>query len=107
MGKDLSVLGVGSQLKKLSRTLHEEVTFDKAHVTSVDWRSYPLLTFPEVPAAQVALIGRPEQPSCGAGEASSAPVAAALANAIFDATGLRLRAVPFTAERVKAAFAKA
>ena len=56
---------------------------------------------------QVALIDRPEQPSYGAGEASSAPVAAALGNAIFDATGVRLRSVPFTAKRVKAAFAKA
>ena len=97
----------GNIMQTLSRTLHEEVTFDKARVTSVDWASYPLLTFPEVPALQVALIDRPEQPSYGAGEASSAPVAAALANAIFDATGIRLRAVPFTAERVKAAFAKA
>ena len=97
----------GNIMQTLSRTLHEEVTFDKARVTSVDWASYPLLTFPEVPAVQVALIDRPEQPSYGAGEASSAPVAAALANAIFDATGVRLRAVPFTAQRVKAAFAKA
>jgi len=97
----------GNILQTLSRTLHEEVTFDKARVTSVDWASYPLLSFPEVPAVQVALIDRPEQPSYGAGEASSAPVAAALANAIFDATGVRLRTVPFTAERVKAAFGKA
>jgi nicotinate dehydrogenase subunit B len=97
----------GNIMQTLSRTLHEEVTFDKARVTSVDWASYPLLTFPEVPAVQVALIDRPEQPSYGAGEASSAPVAAALANAIFDATGVRLRTVPFTAERVKAALAKA
>jgi CO/xanthine dehydrogenase Mo-binding subunit len=56
---------------------------------------------------QVALIDRPEQPAYGAGEASSAPVAAALANAVFDATGVRLRSVPFTAERVKAALANA
>ena len=97
----------GNIIQTLSRTLHEEVTFDKARVTSVDWASYPLLTFPEAPAVHVALIDRPEQPSYGAGEASSAPVAAALANAIFDATGIRLRTVPFTAERVKAALAKA
>ena len=96
----------GNIMQTLSRTLHEEVIFDKARVTSVDWASYPLLTFPEAPAVQVALIDRPEQPSYGAGEASSAPVAAALANAIFDATGVRLRTVPFTAERVKAAFAE-
>ena len=97
----------GNILQTLSRTLHEEVTFDKARVTSVDWASYPLLTFPDAPTVQVALVDRPEQPSYGAGEASSAPVAAALANAVFDATGIRLRSVPFTTERVKAALAKA
>ena len=96
----------GNILQTLSRTLHEEVTFDKSRVTSVNWASYPILTFPEVPALQVALIDRPEQPSYGAGEAASAPVAAALANAVFDATGVRLRTVPFTAERVRTAFAK-
>jgi nicotinate dehydrogenase subunit B len=97
----------GNILQTLSRTLHEEVTFDQSRVTSVNWASYPILTFPEAPIVQVALIDRPEQPSYGAGEASSAPVAAALANAVFDATGVRLRTVPFTVERVKAAFAKA
>jgi nicotinate dehydrogenase subunit B len=97
----------GNIMQTLSRTLHEEVTFDKSRVTSVDWVRYPLLRFPEAPAVQVALIDRPEQPAYGAGEAASAPVAAALANAIFDATGVRLRTVPFTTERVKAAFAKA
>jgi CO/xanthine dehydrogenase Mo-binding subunit len=73
----------------------------------VDWASYPILTFPEAPAIEVALIGRPEQPAFGAGEAASAPVAGALANAIFDATGVRLRTVPFTIERLKAALMKA
>lgn len=97
----------GNILQTLSRTLHEEVTFDRSRVTSVDWVGYPLLTFPEAPAVHVELIDRPEQPSYGAGEAASAPVPAALANAIFDATGVRLRRVPFTAERVKAAMAKA
>jgi CO/xanthine dehydrogenase Mo-binding subunit len=95
----------GNILQTLSRTLHEEVTFDQSRVTSVDWARYPILTFPEAPALQVELIDRPEQPAYGAGEAASAPVAAALANAVFDATGVRLRSVPFTAERVKAALA--
>jgi CO/xanthine dehydrogenase Mo-binding subunit len=95
----------GSIVQTLSRTLHEEVTFDRAHVTSVDWVSYPILTFPEVPAIEVALLDRPALPPFGAGEASTAPVAAALANAVFDATGVRLRAVPFTPDRVKAALA--
>ena len=93
----------GSILQTLSRALHEEVKFDRSHVTSIDWASYPILTFPEVPVIEVALIDRPTLPPLGAGEASTAPVAAALANAIFDATGVRLRAVPFTLQRVKAA----
>jgi CO/xanthine dehydrogenase Mo-binding subunit len=83
--------------------LHEEVKFDRSKVTSVDWLTYPILTFPEVPVIEVALINRPELPLLGAGEAATAPVAAALGNAIFDATGVRLRTVPFTPERVKAA----
>ena len=81
------------------------MTFDRARVTSVDWTSYPILTFPEVPAIEVALLDRPTLPPFGAGEASTAPVAAALANAIFDATGVRLRTVPFTPDRVKVALA--
>ena len=93
----------GNILQTLSRALHEEVKFDRSRVTTTDWASYPILRFPEVPAVEVALIDRPMLPPLGAGEASSAPVAAALANAFFDATGARLRTVPFTPERVKAA----
>jgi nicotinate dehydrogenase subunit B len=85
----------GCILQTLGRTLHEETTFDRSRVTSVDWKSYPILSFPEVPAVEVALIDRPTLPAMGAGEAATAPVAAALANAIFDATGVRLRRVPF------------
>jgi nicotinate dehydrogenase subunit B len=96
----------GNIVQTLSRTLHEEVRFDRSKVTSVDWTSYPLLTFPEAPAIEVALIDRPDQPSVGAGEAAAAPVAAALANAIFDATGVRLRTVPFTSERLRTALAR-
>jgi CO/xanthine dehydrogenase Mo-binding subunit len=91
----------GAIVQTLSRTLHEEVTFDTAHVTSVDWASYPILRFPEVPAIEVLLIDRPTETLRGGGEASTVPVAAALGNAIFDATGIRLRTVPFTAARVK------
>ena len=94
----------GCIVQTLSRALHEEVTFDRSRVTSVDWASYPILRFPEVPQIEVILIDRPDQPLLGAGEAATAPVAAALANAVFDATGVRLRSVPFTAARVKAAF---
>jgi CO/xanthine dehydrogenase Mo-binding subunit len=93
----------GSIAQTLSRALHEEVKFDRSRVTSVNWASYPILTFPEVPPIEVALIDRPTLPPFGAGEAATAPVAASLANAIFDATGVRLRSVPFTAARLKGA----
>ena len=95
----------GCIVQTLSRTLHEEVTFDRSRVTSVDWASYPILRFPEAPQIDVVLIERRDQPLLGAGEAATAPVAAALANAVFDATGVRLRTVPFTPERVKTALA--
>ena len=93
----------GCILQTLSRTLHEEVAFDRSRVTSVDWKSYPILTFPEVPEIAIDLIDRPTEPPLGAGEAATTTVAAALANAVFDASGLRLRTVPFTPERVKSA----
>ena len=96
----------GCILQTLSRALYEEVKFDRSRVTSVDWSSYPILRFPEVPPVDVALIDRPEIPPVGAGEAATAPVAAALANAVFDATGVRLRTVPFTPARVESALAK-
>jgi CO/xanthine dehydrogenase Mo-binding subunit len=93
----------GSIVQSLSKMLLEEVKFDRSRVTSVDWSSYPVIRFPDVPPIEVSLIDRPDQPLMGAGEASLAPVGGALANAIFDATGVRLRTVPFTAARVKAA----
>ena len=93
----------GCILQTLSRTLHEEVAFDRARVTSVDWASYRILTFPEVPEIAIDLIDRPAEPPLGAGEAAATTVASALGNAVFDATGLRLRSVPFTAERVRSA----
>jgi len=95
----------GNIVQTLSRTLYEETTFDRSRVTSVDWARYPLLRFPEVPSLDVELVQRIDQPPLGAGEAAAAPVPAALANAIFDATGARLRTVPFTRERVKALLA--
>jgi nicotinate dehydrogenase subunit B len=95
----------GNILQTLSRTLYEETRFDKSRVTSVDWATYPLLRFPEVPRLDIELVQRLDQPPLGAGEAASSPVAAALANAVFDATGVRARAVPFTRERMRALFA--
>ena len=93
----------GNILQTLSRSLHEEVVYDRDRVTSVDWGSYPILTFPEVPRLEFELIQRLDQPPLGAGEAASTPVPAALGNAVFDATGVRLRTVPFRPERMKAA----
>ena len=95
----------GNILQTLSRTLHEETQFDRSRVTSVNWASYPLLRFTEVPLLDIELIDRRDQPPLGAGEAASSPVPAALGNAVFDATGVRLRIVPFTRERVQAALA--
>jgi len=95
----------GCILQTLSRTLFEEVAFDRARVTSVDWVSYPILGFPDVPDIKVDLVMRQTEPPLGAGEAAATTVPAALANAIFDATGKRLRTVPFTRDRVKAALA--
>ena len=89
-------------IQTLSRTLKEELKFDRSRVTSLDWASYPILTFPEVPDIVVDLIDRPAEKPWGAGEPSAAVVSAAVSNAVFDATGARLRSVPFTPERVKA-----
>lgn len=93
----------GGLIQSLSWSLKEEVKFDDTRVTSVDWTSYPILTFPEVPPVQVVLVDRPGEPYLGTGESSQGPTGAALANAIFDATKARVRQVPFTPERVKAA----
>ena len=93
----------GNILQTLSRTLMEEVAFDRSRVTSVDWASYPILRFPEAPEVLVDIIDRPREPPLGAGEAAATPVPAALANAVFDAVGVRLTSVPFTRDRVRAA----
>jgi nicotinate dehydrogenase subunit B len=93
----------GNIAQGTSRSLWEEVMFDRAGVTSVDWASYPILDIAEAPEAiDIVLINRTELPPYGAGEAAIRPVAAAIANAIFDATGGRLRRAPFTPDRVKA-----
>jgi nicotinate dehydrogenase subunit B len=93
----------GCIIQTLSRTLYEEVSFDRSRVTSTDWQSYPIMRFNDVPKLEIALIDRPTERPFGAGEAATAPVAAALCNAIFDATGVRMRTAPFTAERMRAA----
>ncbi len=92
----------GGLIQSLSWSLKEEVKFDDTRVTSEDWASYPILTFSEVPPVEIVLIDRPGAPFLGTGEASQGPTGAALANAIFDATGVRFRRVPFTPERIRA-----
>ncbi|HLI19412.1 MAG TPA: xanthine dehydrogenase family protein molybdopterin-binding subunit, partial [Rhodanobacteraceae bacterium] len=88
---------------------HEEVTFDHAHVTSRDWASYPILTFNEIPdTIETVLVNdSPDYPSTGGGEPSTCPTAAVISNAVYDATGVRLRQTPFRPERVKAALSRA
>jgi hypothetical protein len=91
----------------IAGTLSEEVAFDPAKVTSTDWPSYPILDITEAPeAVDIVLINRPELPPAGAGESSIRPVAAAIANAVFDATGVRLRRAPLTPQRLKPALAQ-
>ena len=90
----------GGLIQSLSWTLKEEVQMDDTQVLSQDWSSYPILTFSEVPPVEVVLIDRPGQPFLGTGEASQGPNGAALANAVFDATGVRFRRLPLTPDRV-------
>ena len=90
-------------IQTASRVLKEEVTFDRSNVTSLDWSSYPILTFPEVPELVIELIDRPSEKPWGAGEPSAAVVPSAISNAVFDATGVRLRSVPFKPAKVRAA----
>ena len=94
----------GNVVQAISRTLKEAVRFDSTRVTGVDWNGYPILRFSEIPdAIDIDLIDHPDQPSVGAGEAATSPIPAAIANAIFDATGARVRQVPFTPDRVREA----
>lgn len=92
-------------IQTMSRAMHEQVLFDASRVTSVDWASYPIVDMTEVPDAIdiVLLNNRPDAQSRGAGEPASRPTVAAIANALFDATGVRLRRVPFTPDILRAA----
>ena len=93
----------GNMIQTISRTLIEEVKFNRSMVTSLDWKTYPILTFPEVPEIIIDLIDRPTEKPWGAGEPSASVVPSAISNAVFDATGVRLRSVPYTPEKVKVA----
>jgi nicotinate dehydrogenase subunit B len=95
----------GGIIQSTSWTLKESVRFDRTRVTTRSWADYPIVRFDEVPAVEVLLLNRPDERFLGVGEASQGPAAAAIANAVAHATGRRLRALPFTPERVKAALA--
>src|SRR6202166_270040 len=92
----------GNVIQSTSRALMEEVTFGRNAVTSREWGAYPIIKFPELPDIDVLMLPRPDQPPLGVGESASVPSAAAIANAIFDATGVRFRELPFTPERILA-----
>jgi nicotinate dehydrogenase subunit B len=93
----------GGAVQAVSWTLKERVRFDRNRVTSDDWESYPILRFSEVPRVEVVLVDRPDLPSVGAGEAAQGPTAAAVANALDAALGVRVRDLPLTPEAVVAA----
>jgi CO/xanthine dehydrogenase Mo-binding subunit len=92
----------GACLQSASWTLREEVTFDRHGVTSVDWQTYPILRLVDAPEIETVLLNRPGHAWLGVGEGAMGPTPAAIANAIYDAVGIRLRQIPFTAERVRA-----
>jgi len=90
----------GNVIQGVSRTLMEQVHFDSAGVKNLDWVSYPIITFQDIPDVEIVLINRPEMPALGGGEPSIVGAPAAIANAVFDAVGVRLREIPLTPERV-------
>jgi CO/xanthine dehydrogenase Mo-binding subunit len=93
----------GGIIQSISRALKEEVTFDRSRITSLDWKSYPIITFNEIPAeVDIMLLDRPDLPPMRAGEPASETVWPGIANAIYDAIGVRLRQLPFTPPRVLA-----
>ncbi len=90
-------------MQAMSRSLKEQVTYNTQGVTSIDWQTYPIVRFSEVPQIDIKLVNRIHEPIAGAGEAATTVIAPAINNAIFDATGVRLREIPFTRDRIKAA----
>jgi CO/xanthine dehydrogenase Mo-binding subunit len=93
----------GGAVQATSWVLKEAVRFDRTRITSDTWETYPILRFSEVPAVEVEIVARPEEKALGAGEAAHGPVAGAIANAVFDALGVRVRDLPITRERLIAA----
>ncbi len=97
----------GGVIQSISRALKEEVKFDRSHVTTLDWSSYPIITFAEIPdEIDIVLLDRPDLPPMRVGEPASESVWPGVANAVFDATGVRIRQLPLTPERVLAALAR-
>ena len=92
----------GNIIQGISRTLMEQVQFDESGIKSLDWASHPIITYQDIPQIDIVLINRPEMGPLGGGEPSISPVPGAIANAIFDATGVRLREIPLTPKRVLA-----
>ena len=110
-GQIINPNGLGNQIQgnvvqTVSRTLVEQLTFSRSAVTSLDWGSYPILTFPDVPEVVIDLIDRPAEVPWGAGEPTTSVIPSAIANAVFDATGARVRSVPFRPAVVLAALAQ-
>ena len=97
----------GGAIQSTSWTLKEQVTLDERGITSLGWEDYPILKFSEAPAVEIDLIDRPELPSVGAGEGAQGPTAAAIANAVAHALGVRVRELPLTSERIIAAIERA
>ena len=90
----------GNVIQSTSRALMEQVSFERGAVTAREWGAYPIIKFPDLPAIDVLMLPRHDQPPLGVGESASVPSAAAIANAIYDATGVRFREPPFTPERI-------
>jgi CO/xanthine dehydrogenase Mo-binding subunit len=96
---------VGAAIQGVSRALHEGVRFNKTSVTSLDWVTYPILRFQDTPKVTTAVVQRKEHLPLGTGESPHPPIAPAIANAFFDATGVRIRESPMTPARVRAVLA--
>lgn len=96
----------GNVIQSISRVLKEQVVFNDQGVVDLEWGAYPILNFTEVPSIDILLMDRQDEPPMGAGESSSVPSAAAIANALFDATGVRFREIPFTPERIRQSLAE-
>jgi CO/xanthine dehydrogenase Mo-binding subunit len=90
----------GGMIQAASWTLKEQVTFNTKGVTSTDWNTYPILRYLEIPEIEVAIIDRPNEAVCGGGEVPMPPTGAAIANAVYKASGIRVYDLPITPQKV-------